>query len=202
MGGLCPVLGLSPPVPEGEKPTLRVELRRRRRQIAAPEHHRWSRQLREHLSRHPGWAGVKQVFSYVPIQGEPDLGQLVAQYPEKVWGLPRRLGSGLTWHRWQWGAPLSQGNIPEPAADAPVLTPQPGDFLLIPALAYDYQGYRLGYGGGYFDRLLAQPEWQAVSCIGIVFTPFLLPVLPRDPWDQAVSALCTEQGWWVINPPG
>ncbi len=151
--------------------------------------------------RHPRWPGASQVFSYVSIQGEPDLGSLPAQYPEKSWGLPRRVGQSLRWHRWQPGTPLT-GTIPEPPAHAPQLTPQAGDFLLIPALAYDRQGYRLGYGGGYFDRLLAQPEWQSVYRVGIIFQEFLLPVVPRDPWDQAVQAVCTEQGWWEIAPPG
>ncbi|APB34989.1 5-formyltetrahydrofolate cyclo-ligase [Gloeomargarita lithophora Alchichica-D10] len=166
------------------------------------QHQQFSGQISQHLTQHPWWASAPQVFTYVSIQGEPDLEPLRAQYPEKIWGLPRRRGQALTWHRWQVGTPLTQGTLPEPLPDALVLTPQPGDLLLMPALAYDQRGYRLGYGAGYFDRLLAQPEWQAVYRVGIIFQEFLLPVLPREPWDQAVQAVCTEQGWWTITPPG
>jgi len=155
--------------------------------------------LIHHLTRHPCWQRARQVFGYVSIQGEPDLGHL---WPtgEKIWGLPRREGAMLHWHRWQVGMRLQGEKLPEPDPEAPVLTPQPGDLLLIPALAYDRQGYRLGYGGGYFDRLLAQPEWQGVYRVGVIFQRFLLPVLPRDPWDQPVQAVCTDQGWWEIGP--
>ncbi|MEN9216196.1 MAG: 5-formyltetrahydrofolate cyclo-ligase, partial [Gloeomargarita sp. HHBFW_bins_162] len=95
------------PQPEIDKPTLRVHLRTQRRHISAQEHHQFSRQIIHHLTQHPHWAGVNQVFTYVPIQGEPDLGQLPAQYPDKIWALPRRTGQDLTWHRWRWGTPLT-----------------------------------------------------------------------------------------------
>lgn len=190
------------PSPAIQKKALRAQLRHQRGGISSAQHQQFSRDIIRHLTQNPWWAEVQQVFSYVPILGEPDLTGLWEPYPGKIWGLPRRVGQELIWHQWQWGTLLTQGKIPEPYPDAPELTPQPGDFLLIPALAYDHQGYRLGYGGGYFDRLLAQPQWQAVYCIGIVFSQFLLPVLPRAPWDRTVQAVCTEQGWWVIAPPG
>lgn len=189
------------PSPAIQKKALRAQLRHQRGVISPAQHQQFSGKVIRHLTQNPWWAGVQQVFSYVPIQGEPDLEPLPAQYPEKIWGLPRRVGQLLIWHRWELGTCLTPGRIPEPAADTPLLTPQPGDVLLMPALAYDRQGYRLGYGGGYFDRLLVRPEWQPVQRVGIIFQEFLLPVLPRDPWDQAVQAVCTEQGWWAITPP-
>jgi len=182
------------------KPQLRAYLRGQRQQIPPAQHRHLSRQVIHHLTRHPCWSAARQVFGYVSIQGEPDVGCLWHE-GEKIWGLPRRYGSTLRWHRWQAGTSLTGGTIPEPDPGTPVLTPQPGDVLLIPALAYDRQGYRLGYGGGYFDRLLAQPEWQGVYRVGLIFQAFLLPVLPRDPWDQRVQAVCTDQGWWEISPP-
>ncbi len=186
---------------EPPKPQLRAHLRGQRQGISPRQHRQFSQQVIHHLTRHPRWRTAEQVFGYVSIQGEPDLGSLWDE-GGKIWGLPRRYGSTLRWHRWQVGLPLSGGILPEPDPDAPLLTPQPGDLLLIPALAYDRRGYRLGYGGGYFDRLLAQPEWQGVYRVGIIFQAFLLAELPHDPWDQRVQAVCTEQGWWEISPPG
>lgn len=64
--------------------------------------------------------------------------------------------------------------------------PLPVDLILVPALAYDAEGYRLGQGGGYYDRLLAlNPH---IFSIGIAFQQQLCPTpLPRDPWDQKVN---------------
>ncbi|MCS6782161.1 MAG: 5-formyltetrahydrofolate cyclo-ligase [Gloeomargarita sp. SKYBB_i_bin120] len=180
------------------KKTLRAQFRQQRAELSPETCRQQSRQLQAYLQRHPWWRSAQQVFGYVSLAGEPDLRPLWEQAP--VWGLPRREGDRLVWHRWQPGLPLTTGWLPEPFPDAPPLTPQPGDLLLLPALAYDRQGYRLGYGGGYFDRLLAEPQWQGVHRVGVVFSAFLVPVLPRDPWDQPVQAVCTEAGWWAIDP--
>ncbi|MCS7030965.1 MAG: 5-formyltetrahydrofolate cyclo-ligase [Gloeomargarita sp. SKYG116] len=180
------------------KKALRAQLRQQRSQLSPAESWRYSQQVIAHLQQHPWWSAARQVFGYVSLTGEPDLRPLWTQAP--TWGLPRRDGDRLVWHRWQAGLPLTESWLPEPYPDAPILTPQPGDLLLIPALAYDHRGYRLGYGGGYFDRLLAQPAWQGVYRVGVVFRAFLVPELPRDPWDQPVQAVCTEAGWWAIDP--
>jgi len=66
------------------------------------------------------------------------------------------------------------------------------DLLLVPAVACDRRGYRLGYGGGFYDRLLSQPEWQQKPAIGIIFDFARLPTLPFDPWDQPLTSICTE----------
>lgn len=181
------------------KQNLRSYLRQQRAQLSRDTYRRWNQQLLTHLQWHPWWRAARRVFGYVSLPGEPDLRPLWERV--SVWGLPRRAGDRLVWHQWQPDQPLTPGRLPEPYPDAPVLTPQPGDLLVIPALAYDHQGYRLGYGGGYFDRLLARPEWQAVYRVGVIFQSFLVPALPRDPWDQPVQAVCTEMGWWVPSPP-
>ncbi len=64
--------------------------------------------------------------------------------------------------------------------------------VVVPALAFDRHGFRLGYGGGYYDRFLENA--QCVS-VGLVLKDLLADEsLPRDAWDRPVSWLCTEEG--------
>jgi 5-formyltetrahydrofolate cyclo-ligase len=67
------------------------------------------------------------------------------------------------------------------------------DVILVPGLLFDRRGYRVGYGGGYYDLLLAQPH--AAHAIGLAFSPLLVDEpLPTGPWDRPVDAICTETG--------
>jgi 5-formyltetrahydrofolate cyclo-ligase len=81
----------------------------------------------------------------------------------------------------------------EPLATAPTIFPEEVDLILIPGVACDRRGYRLGYGGGFFDRMLASPVWATVPTIGIVFDFAFLDELPVEPWDQPLSGICTEE---------
>jgi 5-formyltetrahydrofolate cyclo-ligase len=65
-----------------------------------------------------------------------------------------------------------------------------GTLIVVPALAFDRHGFRLGYGGGYYDRLLAKARCASV---GLAFHETLLRTLPREAWDRPVTAVCTEE---------
>jgi len=66
--------------------------------------------------------------------------------------------------------------------------------MLVPAIACDHRGYRLGYGGGFYDRLLALPAWAAMPTVGIVFAEALLLEVPTEPWDKPLQMVCTDRG--------
>ncbi len=70
---------------------------------------------------------------------------------------------------------------------------------LVPGVAFDQRGYRLGYGGGFYDRLLPRlrPECQTV---GVAFGLQVVDELAAEPHDQRVQALVTEQGWQEMRP--
>ncbi|MEA5533126.1 5-formyltetrahydrofolate cyclo-ligase [Crocosphaera sp. XPORK-15E] len=135
---------------------------------------------------------AKTILAYFPIRREPDLTPLFTA--ERNWGFSRCLDQGLIWHSWTDKDPLISGKygILEPVSTAPILTATEVDLILIPAVACDYQGYRLGYGGGYYDRLLSSPQWQNIPTMGIIFEFALLSQLPVDSWDQKLTAICTE----------
>ena len=82
--------------------------------------------------------------------------------------------------------------IMEPAPDAPPLDPAEADIILVPGLAFDQQGYRLGYGGGFYDRLLSDPAVHAAS-VGVAFHEQLVGRVPRGEGDRPVGWIVTDE---------
>ncbi len=179
-----------------DKRALRKDLLAKRQAIAPEAWQANSHQLCEHLRSSPLFIQAQTVLAYFSIRQEPDLRALFAL--EKVWGFPRCMGKTLHWHTWspQASLPFRAGayGILEPHPDSPILAPEQVDLLLVPAIACDQRGYRLGYGGGFYDRLLASPAWAEKTTIGIVFDLAYLPALLEDPWDRPLTAVCTEKG--------
>lgn len=105
---------------------------------------------------------------------------------------PRVAGKGqpLDYHRVPDGEVLAPGayGIHEPLAHWPAVTP---GLLLVPLLAFDASGHRLGYGGGFYDRTL---EKLAVPAIGIAYAGQEVSSLPAEAHDMALSAILTEDG--------
>lgn len=134
--------------------------------------------------------------AYWPIQGEPDLrplmfwmhsqGMLVALPSVETKAAP------LVFRRWTPNARLIRGhwNIPVPPPDAPELTP---DILLAPLVGWDDAGYRLGYGGGYFDRTLAGLVPYPLV-IGVGYAASRLPTIFPQPHDIPMDVIVTEAG--------
>jgi 5-formyltetrahydrofolate cyclo-ligase len=87
----------------------------------------------------------------------------------------------------------------EPLPMLPVVEPDTVDLILVPAVACDRRGFRLGYGGGFYDRLLAQPEWTHKPTIGIVFELAYLNHLEADSWDRPMGSVCTENSFMGID---
>ena len=166
---------------------------------------------------------------YWPLAGEADLRPLALEHPclalPAVAGEPPR----LLYRLWRPGAPLAPDRcgIPAPLApgqnDAseqreapgrlegaapdgfnpePELPPHALGLLLVPALAFDpASGVRLGYGGGWYDRLRADPAWRAVPALAVLPAAGLCPGLPRDPWDVPFQGWLDEQGVHSSDPP-
>ena len=109
--------------------------------------------------------------------------------------MPVVVGDGLPlgFRSWAPGDAIVPGNwnIPVPADTATALLP---DALLVPMLAFDRQGYRLGYGGGYYDRtLLALRALKPVIAIGVAYAAQEVAEVPREPFDQRLDYVMTEK---------
>jgi len=178
-----------------EKAELRRSLLKTRQSMPVEEWQEKSDRICSHLQSSPLFTQAKTILAYFSFRQEPNLSSLFTDNRYR-WGASRCVGDSLIWHVSKPGDPLQTGayGILEPLPTAPTLYPSEVDLILVPAVACDYQGYRLGYGGGYYDRLLNSPQWSSKPTIGIVFDFAYLPQLPIDPWDKPLQAICTETG--------
>ncbi|MDE2423610.1 MAG: 5-formyltetrahydrofolate cyclo-ligase [Betaproteobacteria bacterium] len=74
------------------------------------------------------------------------------------------------------------------------------DFILVPGLAYDKEGYRIGYGGGYYDKLLGQQDCNAYT-LSIAFDIQRVERIPFEPFDRPIHSLITEKKIYYFNHP-
>ena len=182
------------------KKALRRSLLIQRQQIPSAQRAAKSTKIVQHLRQSPWFQASKTVFAYRHFRQEVSLSALYHQALQSHhWGFPRCVGQAMIWHQWTGQTAeefsLSTYGIEEPAMSWPILK-QP-DLILLPTVACDRRGYRLGYGGGYYDRMLAELAPQTRT-IGIVFDPFLIDEIPIDPWDYPLNAICTESGLFQI----
>ena len=90
-----------------------------------------------------------------------------------------------------WNA--KNGQVPLDRSVMPFVSFGRGEkaLILLPGLAFDRQGHRLGYGGGYYDRFFAQSS--CLTLAGFCFSFQLCREVPADPWDVAMDAVCTDE---------
>jgi 5-formyltetrahydrofolate cyclo-ligase len=152
-----------------------------------------------------GWHSLQQAdtaLSYIAFRNEIDLGRLFVHWPEKRWLAPRIVD----------GAELAPGQKPylvphrydpnrlvrhrfgmlEPEPCLQVVDPSEVQIVLVPGVAFDRRGGRLGFGGGFYDRLLPQAD-RAIR-VGVTHAQLVLDAIPMGPWDCCVD--------WLVTPDG
>ncbi len=184
------------------KDNLRIHMKAARAALAADAaaHNRLSLAAQQALLAAPLWRDADLICAYAPVRGEVDTALLWqrAWAQGKLLLLPRCLAEAGQMEMVLCAGPqdLVPGawNIPEPRLEIPPYGgPWPDNGLILtPGLAFDKERFRLGYGGGYYDRFFAaRPELVRV---GLAFALQCVPVLPREPWDLPLHHICTEEG--------
>ena len=142
----------------------------------------------------------RHIGVYWPLSGEVDLRELKLTLKFPL-ALPVSWEDGsLSYHPWTL-TPLQKDAcmIPAPLYEA-ALEPDAIDLLLIPALAMDQRGIRLGYGGGFFDRLRSDLTWRKIPAFAIVPQACIsTELLPRDSWDIPLDGWISETGITRLN---
>lgn len=171
----------------------------------------WRSAAQEDLARHlmALWAerGQPPVGGYIAAGGEPDIAPLLdaAIHRHGAVLLPRVDPSAparLEMRRVQSLDALRPGwrglPEPDPALHPPVEAPPEGLLLLVPGLAFDAGGRRLGQGGGHYDGLLAR--WRGrVAAFGVAWSAQIVDAVPVAVGDEPVHGTITERGWTIAH---
>ncbi len=173
------------------------EFRSRFGNLRASDYPELSGRTSERLLRDSSLAKARTAALFHAKQPEPDLAPVAAELERRgvrtAW--PCVTGGGRLEFRYAGTTgPFVTGafGIREPA---PGCEPAPLaglDVIVVPALAYDRDGYRLGRGKGYYDRVLADPAFRG-RAIGVIPDGHLVDLLPREPWDRPVHAVITDR---------
>ena len=168
-----------------EKAELRTRYRRERTE-------RYLEHSFEYLADAPEFVSAQVIASYISYEDEPDTSKLNSTLlrEKKTLLLPRMTKDGLEWITWDGSSEsLSlKKKIKEPTGD-PISDLSVIDCVIVPALRIDRSGFRLGQGGGYYDRAL--PQLRAWS-IGLIHPDEISSEdLPREVWDIPLNAAAT-----------
>lgn len=197
------------------KTDARTKMAARRNGLDAGERERWSQEASFHAIRLVREHAARSVMVYVPFRSELGLQRLV----EWCWEqqvqviVPRCIAAdrSMTLHALQGWDQLRPGayGIPEPDPDKLPALPrgQWPEMVFVPGLAFDLQGGRMGYGGGYYDRL-AEAAGRRIGqagqagpmlWIGAAFEAQLVPHVPMERHDLRLDGVVTERGLYMIK---
>ena len=154
--------------------------------------------LKLHLKKH-NFKG-DYIGIYWPLKGEVDIRFIKEIYNKKV-ALPSSCKTkGISYHKWSSDKlTLDSNRIPSPKGEN-AIDPKDISILFVPGLAIDQEGYRLGYGGGYFDRLRQKDLWFSIpSFVVITNNCISKEPLPRNKWDLPFNGWISEKGLHLIE---
>ncbi len=197
----------SPESVAASKQQLRRRLRARRRALSPLARARAARALCAVVARRPEFRRAQRLAFYLPADGEIDplpLARLARRLGKQLQLPVLRPGGRLGFVHWRPGAVMRRNRfgIAEPVG-ARVL-PARLDLVLLPLVAFDATGGRLGMGGGFYDRTFA---WMTKAgsarrrplLVGLAHSFQRVERLPREAWDVPLAAVATERGWLAVR---
>ncbi len=137
------------------------------------------------------FANARTVLGYVPLGSEVDCRALLDHARERLAAvfvpIVGSLPEDSRWLRWTATAASADLGLPIGQLERPIA-------VLVPGVGFDHSCTRLGRGGGFYDRALAQlRRLRAVHAIGLAFEQQIVSVLPSDAWDQRVDNVASER---------
>jgi 5-formyltetrahydrofolate cyclo-ligase len=153
-----------------------------------------NRNIKDAVTSLPEYLSAETIFCYVSTENEPDTDALF----EDAWGrgkrvcVPRCVSMGVMHAHGIGGTgDLVPGkyDIPEPKENCPAIPPEGIDLIIVPCVCCDRDGYRLGYGGGFYDRWL---ENRRAPAVVLCFEKMIRPSVPRELHDQRADIVVTD----------
>ena len=180
-----------------EKQALRRRIMEQREAMPFTERAAADAAITERVLQHPDFLAAKQVFCYVSMPHEVSTRALLAEILRagKTLGLPvcDPMRNAMAFYRLDALDELKRGafRIPAPpVSEERLLLPDADTLMILPMLSFDSDGYRLGAGGGYYDRYLAKNQ---IKTLGICYADCKQAQLPHDAYDQRLMCCVTEQ---------
>jgi 5-formyltetrahydrofolate cyclo-ligase len=189
-----------------EKQTLRKKILAERLLLTEEVWLQKSREIADAVQRLPEFPLFRHVLGYLPLADRrevdtSELFALLARFGKQV-SIPVIAGCELVTAAYRDHEPLTTGIFGQSEPLRPVMSDERSvDAVLVPVVAADLRGYRLGYGKGFYDRFfsrLAKTECNPLR-IGLAFYMQILPRIPVDPWDQPLDYIVHEQGVFQYN---
>lgn len=185
-----------------QKTSLRQQFRVLTRSIAPEQAAAASEDLRKHLLGSPYWQQAQRILMFYPLNDEPDIAPLLQQAltAGKTIALPR-YNSSLGVYEAALIRNLTEDLVPgrfgvrEPSPNCPALPLNQLDLTLVPGIAFDASGRRLGRGKGFYDRLL--PGTTGMT-LGLAFDWQESDALPTEPHDVELDAILTPTRWLKV----
>ena len=152
-----------------------------------------SKRVVDHLTSWHPFQDAEHVLVYLAFGSEINLSPLIRQrktfYITRTW----ETDANLTVHKLDGELEIHRYGYSQAAATSLVVDPQEVDLALVPGLCFDERGSRLGYGRGYYDRLL--PKLRSdIPFVGIAANALIVSELPEDSFDVSMTHLATETG--------
>ena len=179
-------------------------MRNTRRALSARQRHRYAERLASVFMTRILRRRAQRIACYLPNDGEMDLTPLIA----RLWALGRKSFLPVLHRRKLWFLPYTSGTpltnnffgIPEPDISAQKRCPARAlDIVLMPLVAFDESGNRVGMGGGYYDQTFS---YKSKNCalkkphlIGVAYEFQCVAELPASWWDIGLDGILTENGY-------
>lgn len=188
-----------------EKTAIRAKMRARRKALSLDEAREKSRAAQECVLASREWQEAASVALYMAVRNETGTGLLA----DNAWETGKRVyfpctakgaDGHMTFAACERGGKLVQGwlGIPEPVLEPEGFLQEDAgwapDIVIVPGLAFDRSGLRVGMGGGYYDRFLAKESMRNVLRIGLAYAFQVLDRVPAEAWDASMHVIATEEG--------
>jgi 5-formyltetrahydrofolate cyclo-ligase len=180
-----------------DKKNLRAVLTNKRNSIASAERASAAKGLCKSTVAFTG-LDSGTISGFYPIGSEIDARPLMTKLASSgfVTALPVIVDKEkpLIFRKWGPGEPLAKGvwDIPVPSEKSVQVSP---DIVFVPLLGFDDEGYRIGYGGGFYDRTLAHlKQTKKIVAVGLAYASQHVPYIPREPHDVPLDWILTEEG--------